>query len=348
VRLFAELGVASQPTVMSFAVRNERTGLEYNATDLDRLFVQRRGLAVEARDVPDHAQEGGARQVAALLELEGEGPTLGEYLDRHGYGRLFRDDHLIPMASALWSSPSAQIERFPAKYLVRFMANHRMLSLGTRPPWRVVQGGSASYVRALQKHWQGRVQLRLAAPVERVTRREDGALLQWRGHQEHFDAVVLACHADQALALLADPSEAEREVLGAIRFQRNDTVLHTDVSVLPRDPRAWAAWNALIPRQPSADCTVSYCMNQLQSLQAPETFVVSLNCTGRIDPARILKRLDYAHPVYSHAMVQAQARRAEISGVRHTWYCGAWWGFGFHEDGLRSAVEVARGLDCPW
>ena len=286
------------------------------------------------------------RQAPKLLQSDDPGPSLGDYLDAGGYGRLFRDDHLIPMASALWSSPSMRIEQFPARYLVQFMANHHMLNLGDRPPWRVVKGGSTRYIDALKARW--RVQVRLATPVEQVQRTADGAIVQWQGHREHFDQVVFACHSDQALALLADPSEAETQVLGAIRYQANDTVLHTDESLLPRNRRAWAAWNAHIPREVGEHCTVSYCMNQLQSIDAPATFIVSLNCTDRIDPNKILKRRAYHHPVYSHSMVAAQARRGEINGQRRSWYCGAYWGFGFHEDGLRSGVEVAHALGCDW
>jgi predicted NAD/FAD-binding protein len=180
-------------------------------------------------------------------------------------------------------------------------------------------------------------------------RREPAAVYVDTGAgEERFDQVLLACHSDEALALLADPSPAEREVLGALRYQRNDTVLHTDARLLPRNRKAWAAWNAYIPAQAGAECTVSYCMNLLQSLDAPEALVVSLNRTQDIDPARILARMSYAHPLQDHASVAAQARRTEINGVARTWYAGAYWGYGFHEDGLRSGVEVARALGVDW
>lgn len=346
VRMFDTLGVASQPTVMSFGVRNEASGLEYNATDLNRLFCQRSNLLRPRfwRMVWDIARF--YREAPKLLASADPGPTLGDYLDAGGYGALFRNDHLIPMASALWSSPSTRIESFPARYLVQFMANHHMLNLGRRPSWRVVQGGSSRYIDALQQRWK--VQARVSTPVQSVHRREDGVVVQWQDRREHFDQVVLACHSDQALALLADPSTHETEVLGAIRYQANDTVLHTDTRLLPRNRAAWAAWNAHIPATPDPHCTVSYCMNQLQSIQAPVDFIVSLNCSERIDPAKVLARRAYHHPVYSHAMVSAQQRRGEISGQRRTWYCGAYWGFGFHEDGLRSAVDVATALGCGW
>lgn len=344
--LFAELEVASQPTTMSFSVRNEATGLEYNATDLDGLFCQRRNLASRRfwgmlRDLFRFY-----REAPALLALPGEGPTLGDYLDQNRYGAMFRDEHLVPMASALWSSPSARILAFPAKYLVQFMANHQMLQVSDRPQWRVVHGGSRRYVDAMRARWN--LQERLATPVRMLLRDSDGVTVFTDGGAERFDQIVLACHSDQALRLLSDASDAERSILGAMPYQANDTVLHTDASLLPRRRKAWAAWNAAIPRDPGDICTVSYCMSLLQGIDAPEPFVVTLNRTDAIDPAKILRRMRYHHPVYSHASVAAQARKAEIQGQRRTWFAGAYWGWGFHEDGMRSAVEVARGLGVRW
>jgi uncharacterized protein len=345
--LFDELGVATKPTTMSFAVRSERTGLEYIASDFNGMFLQRRRLLsprhwLLLRDIVRFY-----REAPALLQLAGEGPDLGDYLDGHGYSAGFREEHLIPMASALWSSPSAQILKFPAKYLAAFMANHHMLQLDDRPPWRVVEGGSSAYIAAMRARWA--VQARPATPV-RGLRRQDagGVMLRLDAGEERFDEVVLACHSDQALALLDDASERERAILGAIGYQPNDTVLHTDASQLPRDRRAWAAWNALIPAAENGECTVSYCMNLLQSLPAPEPLVVTLNRTAAIDPAKIIARMRYHHPIYTRESVAAQQRRGEISGQRHTWYAGAYWGWGFHEDGMRSAVEVVRGLGVDW
>lgn len=344
--LFEELGVASQPTTMSFSVRNEASGLEYNATDLDSLFCQRRNLVSPRfwgmlRDLARFY-----REAPALLDLPGEGPTLGDYLDVRGYGAMFRDEHLVPMASALWSSPSSRILAFPAKYLVQFMANHQMLQVSDRPQWRVVRGGSSRYIEAMRARW--RVRERLCTPVRMLLRTGAGVTVMTDDDAEHFDQVVVACHSDQALQLLGDASDAERSVLGAIAYQANDTVLHTDARLLPRNPKAWAAWNALVPRKADDVCTVSYCMNLLQGLDAPEPLIVTLNRTDRIDPARILRRMRYQHPVYSHASVAAQARRVEIQGQRQTWFAGAYWGWGFHEDGMRSAVDVANALGANW
>jgi hypothetical protein len=286
------------------------------------------------------------RESPALLDLPGPGPTLGDYLEAGSYSRGFIDDHIVPMASALWSSPSNQVLAFPARYLVQFMANHQMLQVENRPQWRVVTGGSSRYVEALLARWS--VQVRLASPVLGVRRDAEGVEIESVVGKERFDRVLLACHSDEALALLRDPSDAEHEVLGAITYQPNDTVLHTDRRILPANRSAWAAWNAHVPAQPDGQCTVSYCMNLLQSLQSPEPFVVTLNRSAAIDPTKVIARMRYAHPVYTHASVAAQSRRAEISGVRHTHYAGAWWGWGFHEDGIRSAVSAVAELDVGW
>lgn len=345
-RMFDQLGVGSKPTTMSFSVHNEASGLEYNASTLDTLFCQRRNLWSPrfigmVRDLMRFY-----RQAPALLDLSGEGPTLGDYLLEHGYGTAFRDEHLVPMASALWSSPAAQVLGFPARYLVQFMANHQMLQISDRPQWRVVEGGSSTYVQALRERWS--VRERLQCAVRSIRRHAAGVEITSPAGIEQFDHVVLACHSDQALALLDDADEREKSVLGAMPYQANDTVLHTDASVLPKRRKAWAAWNAWLPSDPDEACTVSYCMNLLQGIDSPEPFVVTLNRAAAIDPARVLARMPYHHPVYSHASVAAQTRKAEIQGHRHTWFAGAYWGWGFHEDGMRSAVEVATALGVRW
>lgn len=344
--LFDELGVRSRPTTMSFAVQDEASGLEYNATSLGRLFCQRRNLlsprfwGMLADLVRFY------RAAPALLDVAGDGPTLGEYLEAGGYGAMFRDLHLVPMASALWSSPASAILAFPAKYLVRFMANHHMLQLAGRPEWRVVEGGSRSYVEALQSRWPVRTWLQ--TPVLALRRDAEGVDLIIPSGTHRFDHVVVACHSDQAVRLLVDADDRELEILGSIPYQANDTVLHTDARLLPRDPRAWAAWNAHVPADPAQACTVSYCMNLLQGIDSPEPFVVTLGRSEAVDPAKVIARMRYDHPVYTHASVAAQARRGEIQGRRRTWFAGAYWGWGFHEDGMRSAVDVARALGARW
>jgi hypothetical protein len=345
-RMFEQLGVASQPTTMSFSVHNEASGLEYNAATLDTLFCQRRNLLSPrfigmVRDLMRFY-----REAPALLFTQEPGPTLADYLIEHRYGDAFRDEHLIPMASALWSSPASQILTFPARYLVQFMANHQMLQVSDRPEWRVVKGGSSTYVSALREHWSASE--RLNCTVRAVRRHADGVEIESDAGVEHFDHVVMACHSDQALALLMDADEREHAILGAMPYQANDTVLHTDASMLPRQRKAWAAWNAWLPSDPAEACTVSYCMNLLQGIDSPQPFVVTLNRSAAIDPGKVLARMQYHHPVYSHASVAAQSRKAEIQGQRHTWFAGAYWGWGFHEDGMRSAVEVAAALGVHW
>ncbi|MGV8959056.1 MAG: NAD(P)/FAD-dependent oxidoreductase [Stenotrophomonas sp.] len=345
-RLFEELGVATQPTTMSFSVQAQASGLEYNATTLDTLFCQRRNLLSPrflgmVRDLFRFY-----RQAPALLDMPGPGPDIGQYLAQHGYGDAFRDEHLLPMASALWSSPSQTILQFPARYLVQFMANHQMLQVSDRPQWRVVQGGSASYVRAMRRRWS--VSERLICPVQQLRRHAAGVDVVTARGAETYDQVVLACHSDQALRLIEHPTAQETSVLSAMRYQSNDTVLHTDATLLPRNRKAWAAWNAFIPREPGAACTVSYCMNLLQGIETAQPLVVTLNRSEAIDPAKVLRRMRYEHPVYSHASVAAQARKAEIQGQQRTWFAGAYWGWGFHEDGMRSAVDVAAALGVAW
>ncbi len=340
--LFNELGVVSKPTTMSFSVHHGGTGLEYNAATLDTLFCQRRNLLSArflgmVRDLMRFY-----REAPRLLDSPGTGASLGDYLEEQRYGKAFRDEHLLPMASALWSSPAQQILAFPARYLVQFMANHQMLQVSGRPKWCVVEGGSAAYIRKLRAQW--RVHERLSCPVRTVKRHEHGVEITCRYGVEWFDQVVLACHSDQALALLDDASERERDILGAIPYQANDTVLHTDASLLPRHRKAWAAWNAYIPADPGAACTVSYCMNLLQGVTSRKPFIVTLNRTAAIDPAKVLRRMCYHHPVYTVESVAAQSRKREIQGLRRTWFAGAYWGWGFHEDGIRSAVEVGQAL----
>jgi predicted NAD/FAD-binding protein len=342
-RLFAELGVQSQPTAMSFSVSNAASGLEYSATSLDTLFCQRRNLLSPRfwgmlRDLLRFYEES-----PALLAAAAPGPTLAQYLAAHQYGAAFRDEHLVPMAAALWSAPAAGVLEFPAQYLVRFMANHQMLQIRGRAPWRVVSGGSASYIRAMRARW--RVDERLHCPAQSVRRDAGRVQIMSRAGLEGFDQVVLACHSDEALRILADATDRERDILGAIPYQDNEVVLHTDASLLPRHRKAWSAWNAFVPASPRSVCTVSYCMNLLQGIQTREPLVVTLNRTDAINPAKVLRRMNYRHPVYTQQSVAAQRRRAEIQGQRGTWFAGAYWGWGFHEDGLRSAVEVCAGFN---
>jgi predicted NAD/FAD-binding protein len=277
------------------------------------------------------------REAPALLAADSDGVGLGEYLDRGGYSRYFVEHYIIPMGAAIWSSRPADMLRFPARFFVEFFANHGFLSVDDRPTWRVVRGGSREYVKRLTAPLGGRIHLR--SPVESLQRHSLKVALRLRnGTVEHFDQVFLACHSDEALKLLSDPSAAEREVLGAIGYQANEAVLHTDARLMPRRPLAWAAWNYHLPPVPYDRVTVTYNMNILQSLGAPVQFLLTLNRGADVDPRRVLGSYVYQHPVYTIAAVAAQKRRHEINGVNRTYYCGAYWSYGFHEDGVKSAL----------
>ena len=340
IRLLEEIGVASQPSAMSFSVRNEASGLEYNGTTLDTLFAQRRNLLNPAF----------YRLIAAILRFNREAPrllekgdeiTLGDYLAQQRYPRMFIDNYLVPMGAAIWSTDPARMLGFPARFFVRFFHNHGMLSVDARPQWRAIRGGSASYVEKLVAPF--REQIRLDAPVETVLRARGRVLVKVRdAAPETFDRVFFACHSDQALGLLGDATPLEREVLGAIAYQRNEVVLHTDSSILPRARRAWAAWNYHVQSQTGTRVALTYNMNILQSLTSRHTFCVTLNRSEAIAPDRVIKRLSYDHPLFTPAAVAAQQRQHEINGVNLSYFCGAYWRFGFHEDGVVSALNALQ------
>ncbi|MBL9076355.1 MAG: FAD-dependent oxidoreductase [Planctomycetes bacterium] len=341
--LLARLGVPLRPSTMSFSVRCERTGLEYNGSTFGQLFAQRRNLLRPRfwgmlRDILRfHRDATGWR---------GTDATLGSVLASGRYGRAFADHYLVPMMAAIWSAEPQRLLAMPADFFVRFFDNHGMLQVHGRPQWFTVVGGSRSYLGPLTAPFRDRI--RTAAPVAAVRRAATGVDVQVAGEPaERFDGVVLAVHSDQALRLLADADDAERRLLAAIPYQANDVVLHTDERLLPRRRRAWAAWNYHLPATPAVRATVTYCMNLLQGLPGPVTYNVTLNRTEAIDPARVLRRFVYHHPVFDAAGVAAQRAIAAQNGVRRTWFCGAWCGFGFHEDGVQAALRVAAdfGLD---
>ena len=340
IALLAELNVESQPSAMSFSVCNEASGLEYNGTTLNTLFAQRRNVLRPSfhRMIRDILRFN--REAPALLETASHA-GLGAYLAEHGYSREFIDDYLVPMGAAIWSTDPARMLEFPARYFVRFFHNHGMLSVNERPQWRAIRGGSARYVEKLVAPFRARI--RLNTPVESVRRMPDRVLVKARGAEAtRFDHVFFACHSDQALRLIADASELEREVLGAIAYQENEAVLHTDTSLLPRARRAWAAWNYHVLREHGTRVALTYNMNILQSLSSRHTFCVTLNRTQCIDPNKIVRRLVYHHPLYTPAGVAAQQRQREVNGVQRTYFCGAYWRFGFHEDGVVSAHNALQ------
>jgi predicted NAD/FAD-binding protein len=341
IRLLDRLGVASQPSMMSFSVTDERTGLQYCATNLDTFFAQRRNLLNPGfwrmlSEIFRFNRQSGALYAGDDLSL-----TLGEYLQAHGYSRAFVEQFLVPMGSAIWSADPGRFLDFPATAFVTFFTNHGILNVVDQPRWRVVSGGSRQYVEPLARPFRDRV--RLSSPVTRVERHPDRVEVTVRGcAAQSFDQVVLACHSDQALAMLADPSQPEHDLLGAIPYQQNEAILHTDVAQLPTLPKARASWNSRIPQKQRAAPSLTYWMNRLQSLQAPVEFCVTLNAADEIRAEKVLYRTTYQHPVYSVAAFAAQRHHEAINGVNRTWYCGAYWGYGFHEDGLNSALAVCR------
>ncbi|MCA1689520.1 MAG: FAD-dependent oxidoreductase, partial [Actinobacteria bacterium] len=277
-----------------------------------------------------------------LVAAGGHGPSLGEWVDAGGYSKAFIDRLIVPQASAVWSADPAAMWSFPVGFLAEFFHNHGMLGFRDRPQWQTVVGGSRTYVAALSAPFADRI--RLAAPVTAITRGDNGVTVRAQGATERFDHVVLACHSDQALDALTDACAVERELLGSFPYQANEAVLHTDRSLLPRRRAAWQAWNYHLFATPRPMTTVTYYMNHLQRLTAAEDFCVSLNMTDRIDPRKIVEVIPYAHPVYTAAGVAAQARWREISGPRRTHFCGAYWGWGFHEDGVVSALRACEAV----
>lgn len=343
-RLLSRLGVATRESVMSFSVRCERSGLEYNGTSLASLFAQKRNLFRPRfhrmiRDILRFNGEAARRLRDGSLP---EDLPLGRLVSGGAYSREFLEHYLVPMGAAVWSMPPARLLEFPAVFFARFFENHGFLSVGKRPVWRVVRGGSRTYVDALVRPFRNRI--RLSSPVTRVLRKEDHVTVDG----ERFDHVVFACHSDEALRALGDPSGAEREILAAIPYQGNEALLHTDASLLPRAKRARAAWNAHVgafsrtrEEEAAAGVTVTYDMNRLQSLDAKETYCVTLNGNGAVAAGRRLRSFAYSHPVATVEGAAARRRRDEVSGRGRTHFCGAYWGYGFHEDGVRSAVDVA-------
>jgi len=350
IKLLDRLGVESQPTEMSFSVRCDRTGLEYNGTSLNGLFAQRSNLFRPRfyRMLLDIMRFN--RESLAVLEDDREDLTIDAYLQRHGYSRPFAEQYLIPMGAAIWSCPPETFGQFPIRFIVEFYRNHGLLSLTNRPQWRTIVGGSQRYVEKLTAPYRDRIQLN--APVVRVLRDADGVELTVAsrganpGRKERFEHVVFACHSDQALRILGDGATAtERDVLCKFPYQKNVAVLHTDTSVLPRRRLAWASWNYHIRNDGApANATLSYNMSILQRLNAPETFSVTLNSDEIIDPSKVCGRYGYEHPIYTTERRAAQARHRELINMNRTSYCGAYWGYGFHEDGVKSAIAVGAGL----
>lgn len=337
-RLLKNLGVQVQTSKMSFGVRCERTGLEYMGSTLNSLFTQRRNLFRPSFwgmliDIVRFNRNG-----AALLDKGDTEISLEDYLKKEAYGEAFKEDYLLPMASAVWSADKKMMSRFPAKYLMRFFYNHGLLKILNRPQWYVIKGGSKAYVDAITKGY--RQAIRLDTAVNSISRSDTGVIVKTSVDEESFDDVFIACHSDQALSLLANPKKLEREVLGAITYQENHAVLHTDTSLLPKNRRAWAAWNYHRLEREQDQVAMTYNMNILQNFSCETQFCVTLNNTSAVDPSKIIARMTYEHPVYTPESVAAQGRQKEINGQDHIYFCGAYWRYGFHEDGVVSAMSA--------
>jgi predicted NAD/FAD-binding protein len=343
-RLLEELGVEVQASNMSFSVKCEKTGLEYNGTSLNSLFAQRRNFLKPSfyRMIGDILRFN--REAPKLLQTDGEEISLGDYLQEGGYGRAFIEHYIVPMGSAIWSADPAQMHKFPARFFIRFFHNHGMLNVDDRPTWYVIKGGSREYVEKLIDGYRDRI--RLNSRVISV-KRLDGHVEIKTAEQpaEKFDYVFIAGHSDQALKMLTDPTQAEREILGAIPYQKNEAILHADASLLPKRRLAWAAWNYHVLPEYQGRAALTYNMNILQGLSSDTPFCVTLNHTDAIDESRIIKRMEYDHPVFTQEGIAAQARHSEINGAKRTYYCGAYWRNGFHEDGVVSALDALRDFE---
>jgi predicted NAD/FAD-binding protein len=349
IRLLEELGVANQTTEMSFSVKGRDNDFEYSGSNFNTLFAQRsnalnpkfwRMLA----DIVRFNNEAEADLQAGRID---DNATLGEYLWQRHYGDYFVHRFLVPMGAAIWSASTQSMLDFPLRFFVRFFKNHGLLSIDKRPQWRVLQGGSRSYLAPLIAPLQNRIHA--GTPVRALQRTPDGAIVTTdRFGAQRFDQVVVATHSDQALALLQDASSDERAILGAIPYRENEVVLHTDSSVLPRRRLAWASWNYQLPAQRSDNATLTYNMNILQSIDSQNTFCVTLNNSLGIDDKKILRRFNYAHPLFTLPGIAAQQRWEAINGSNRTWFCGAYWRNGFHEDGVVSAQRVCTALGVDW
>jgi predicted NAD/FAD-binding protein len=334
-KLLRNLGSETQDSEMSFSVRHDPSGTEFSGKNLDTIFTSRKNIV----SLDHWSMIRDIRRFFVLATNEVENQTVAEFMAEHRLGKPFWERFLSPLCCSLWSCPPAKAAEFPISYVASFLKNHGMLTLTGRPTWKVVKGGSNSYLDTLLTHVRARILK--GCPVDRITRREHRVQVSTPFGDHDFDEVIVACHADEALALLQSPNSEELELLRSFPFQKNDAVLHTDTSVLPKNPRAWASWNYRVPVGDHSSSTVTYNMNKLQNLNSKTTYLVSLN-EPNIDPSKIIKRIQYAHPVGTEAAQVAREQRSVLVRNDRISYCGAYWGYGFHEDGVRSAVEVAR------
>ena len=343
IDLLEKLDVETKPTTMSFGIACEKTGLEWASRGLRSVFAQPRNLIRPQflrmlRDVVRFNRE--CRLL--LLDLSNQKKSLGAYLEENGFSQQFVDHYIIPLGAAIWSANPSQFLDFPATTFVRFFDNHGLLQARPDHPWRVVTGGSQRYVEKLFATFRG--ERRLGCAVQEVQRFTDHVEVRSGDGSAHFDHVVIATHSDQALALLSDPSPEEETILGAIRYQPNDVVLHSDTSLMPSSPDAWACWNYRIPAESQSRALLTYDMNRLQGIQSTKPLLVTLNDEGRIKPEQVHGRYCLSHPVFNEEALEAQQQHHTINGTRRTHYAGAYWGYGFHEDGVKSALTACDSI----
>ncbi|MFT6733744.1 MAG: putative NAD/FAD-binding protein [Polaribacter sp.] len=343
INLLDEIGVKYQNSDMSFSVQAKSAGIEYNGNSLNSLFAQRSNLFKPRfyRMIKDILRFN--KESLELLDITSDSISLGEYLKLKEYSQQFVDHYIVPMGAAIWSTDHESMLAFPARFFVQFFHNHGMLSVDDRPQWHVIQGGSRSYLKPLIKAFKHKI--KLSSAVEKIERHPVHVWVTANGEREQYDYVFIASHSDQALKLLEQPSQLEKEVLGAIPYKANQAILHTDDSVLPKRKLAWAAWNYHLLEEKQEGVALTYNMNILQGLKSKHTYCVSLNYKDHIDPTKIIKTLDYTHPFFSQTGVAAQAHHSEINGQNRTFYCGAYWRYGFHEDAVVSSLRALKDFD---
>lgn len=345
IQLLNEIDVQSQPTSMGFSVKSALTGIEYSGSGFKGIFSQKRnlfrpGFLRMLKDITRFNNEATAELESGTLR---EDLTLGEYLTQNRYSDLFISHYLIPMGCAIWSASKKTMLDFPLVFFVRFFRNHGLLSINNRPQWRVLKGGSHAYLGPLTQLFQDKIHVN--AQISGIQRVEDGVLIhRTNALTEKFDQVILACHSDQALALIDNPTQKEKEILGAMPYQGNEVVLHTDTRLLPKRKSAWSSWNYWLTEKDQKQAVLTYNMNILQNLDSKHTFCVTLNATDQIDPNTIIGQYNYAHPVFTQDSVAAANQWESINGNNNTWFCGAYWGNGFHEDGVVSALRVVNNI----
>ncbi len=342
IKLLEQLKVEAQKTLMGFSVKAPSKNLEYSGGSLNTLFAQRLNLfkpsfLVMLKDILRFN-----RIAARSLDSVEETITMGKFLHAHNFSSHFIDNYIIPMGAAIWSTAAKKTTEMPAAFYIRFFKNHGLLQIFNRPQWFVIKGGSKNYVQKIIVGFKEKILL--SSPVKEVLRDSAGVKIYCEKDQEpqRFDKVIFATHSDQALALLKDPSDNEVSILGALPYQKNTAILHTDVSLMPKNKLCWSSWNYLLNEGQDKPVTLTYNMNILQSLEAKADFLVTLNSKNTIDPSKIIKKVEYHHPLFTVDGISAQKKKKQINGVNNTFYCGAYWGNGFHEDGVNSALDVCE------